>query len=897
MAPATPLKPALKPQSRNNRAAQIELGALICSSFIWACGQWILAPALPYFAMAKGCHAFHYAMISSAYAATQMLSSPLLGVLSDRLGRRPILLGGLAATSVVYLLMANASTIFQLLLARGALGFVSGTMAAEVAYMADLTWKSDRAYWVNLQARLQAAGCLLGPAIGGMVEPYERKRFESHFEFEHLCYAISGLCVLNLIIGVRFFTCPKTVKAARPSVQTPADSPRRKISVVSSNFLHGPTKLLLLACFIDGFSLAVSDGPEAFFLHDQYGFAPEQQAQFMMTCSASSLLWGSLAPYMGKLLPAKLTCVVFTISTAGVMVLMTLSRVWWTPYLYAVLFGCFATLVEVASKASLVNTLVPEKQQAAVYGMQRGLLNLGFSLGPLVGGGTYETSRGLPYTISACCLCISALIYLSLPSSLTPGGDSLLGDDIEDTESKEALEHLSNQAPLPAKRFGATLATEKARRVYFVCPDLYEAYREQAEQKRRHSFTESALQAAGRSNTIGEESFSLRMDSDRFLATAWATRRRGRSSAIPSPMPETCRAPLLIVGMTSLPSRLEGIGPALESIASQSRRPDRLVLSLPRLSEREGRKYELPDHVTCLMAKHPWMEVNWLEEDAGPGTKLLGAADWFQRSIGRAIPGDMLMLLDDDHAYLPSALGELCQIQQHLGCDYISSFFAYFFRGLIVPQGADIVALQLDSTTLRCIIDFHRCFVKGDAACFLVDDLWTAMFYFLSGRQVRSFRDRVIQRGLETIYSRTDNASVAALMDLDGSARRDRAMVSAFEGLLQRLLDDESQLSSIAGEDAVQRLHKLAAEVRQADRRIVELNRWLLQAQSGGTCESQLLRRATEELAQLMHLYLMQKLPEKPPSTSDADILAEEVNAAVPEENHVSSRAVKVPGI
>ena len=43
---------------------------------------------------------------------------------------------------------------------------------------------------------------------------------------------------------------------------------------------------------------------------------------------------------------------------------MTLSRAWWTPYLYAVLFGCFATLVEVTSKASLVNTLVPEKQQA-----------------------------------------------------------------------------------------------------------------------------------------------------------------------------------------------------------------------------------------------------------------------------------------------------------------------------------------------------------------------------------------------------------------------------------------------------------------------------------------------------------------------------------------------------
>ena len=64
---------------------------------------------------------------------------------------------------------------------------------------------------------------------------------------------------------------------------------------------------------------AVSDGPEAFFLHDQYGFAPEQQAQFMMICSASSLLWGSLAPYVGTLLPAKLICVFFSMSTAGVM--------------------------------------------------------------------------------------------------------------------------------------------------------------------------------------------------------------------------------------------------------------------------------------------------------------------------------------------------------------------------------------------------------------------------------------------------------------------------------------------------------------------------------------------------------------------------------------------------
>ena len=145
--------------------------------------------------------------------------------------------------------MANASTIFQLLLARGALGFVSGTMAAEVAYMADLTWKSDRAYWVNLQARLQAAGCLLGPAIGGMVEPYERKRFESHFEFEHLCYAISGLCVLNLIIGLG---CAETANRTL-SRQCAVALPRCQILHLSKDCQGKAAVSFAYACSILGY--------------------------------------------------------------------------------------------------------------------------------------------------------------------------------------------------------------------------------------------------------------------------------------------------------------------------------------------------------------------------------------------------------------------------------------------------------------------------------------------------------------------------------------------------------------------------------------------------------------------------------------------------------------------
>eukprot|EP00435_Cladocopium_sp_Y103_P035909 s2150_g9.t1 len=203
----------------------------------------------------------------------------------------------------------------------------------------------------------------------------------------------------------------------------------------------------------------------------------------------------------------------------------------------------------------------------------------------------------------------------------------------------------------------------------------------------------------------------------------------------------------------------------------------------------DGRSYELPKILVTLLSEHKnWMEVHWMEEDFGPGTKLLGVADWFQKKVGQPQKGDMLMLLDDDHAYLPHAIGDLWQRQKSLGVGYVSSFFAYFFRGIMVPQGADIVALPLDFSTLRSLQDFHRRFVLGDSAAFLVDDLWCAMFYFLCGKEVRSFREDVIARGLETIYTRTANASVEALMDLEGTARRDRAMLQCFQGLLHRLL-------------------------------------------------------------------------------------------------------------
>mmetsp|Transcript_46377 Transcript_46377/g.83901 ORF Transcript_46377/g.83901 Transcript_46377/m.83901 type:complete len:391 (+) Transcript_46377:120-1292(+) len=336
----------------------------------------------------------------------------------------------------------------------------------------------------------------------------------------------------------------------------------------------------------------------------------------------------------------------------------------------------------------------------------------------------------------------------------------------------------------------------------------------------------------------------------------WPGRHRKNvvNPVVPAAMP---RGPMLVVGMTSLPSRLRGAVPALQSIIAQDRRPDRLVLSLPRHSAREGRAYELPAELQEIFAQHPWMEVNWVDKDQGPGTKLLGALHWLNQHADGGRDGDILMVLDDDHVYLPFTLGKMLEEQQRRGSRYVCSFFAYFCRGIMVPQGADVIAYPLSSSFSADLLEFHRSFVEGDPSCFVVDDLWVGMYLRLCGREAVSLRDIVVKMGLEMVYKRTENASIEALMDLKGENRRDRVTVRAFDGLLERLLRASStELQRWGGVEARQRLEELHGQVKHVDKQIIELGTWLEQERSRGG-DGGYISNAQAQLNKMRHLWQM----------------------------------------
>ncbi|MEM6375585.1 MAG: MFS transporter [Pseudomonadota bacterium] len=136
-------------------------------------------------------------ILSSSFAVMQFLCGPLLGNLSDRFGRRPVLLTSLFVMAICYLIMALASTLWMLLLARLAAGITSATQAAAAAYMADTSPPERRGAGFGLVSAALGLGFVLGPPLGGLLAEIGPRAPFMAAAFIAVANAVFGFCVLR----------------------------------------------------------------------------------------------------------------------------------------------------------------------------------------------------------------------------------------------------------------------------------------------------------------------------------------------------------------------------------------------------------------------------------------------------------------------------------------------------------------------------------------------------------------------------------------------------------------------------------------------------------------------------------------------------------------------------
>ena len=379
---------------------------LFVTVFVDMIGYGIMVPLLPFYAKLYASGAVLVGLLGSLYAAMQFAGGPFLGGLSDRHGRRPVLLLCLLGTSLAYLLLGLAQTLTTLILAVVLAGATSGTLATAQAYIADSTTKEDRARGLGLIGAAFGLGLMAGPALGGLL---------SLHSLSAPALFASALALTNFVFG--YMTLPESHPPhLRKRVPLSRLDP---ISQLARILRTRNVRALLAAVLLLNLALAGLVYNFPLFSHARFGWGTTSNAflfAFVGVCAVitQGFLIGRLQPRLGesRLLVAGLTLVSLNLVLVALVPFGVL--------LYPVV-GLLALGMGLAipSLTALISNRTPAETQGRLMGGLQAILGLAMILGPALAGLAFDyVGVPAPYLIGGT-LAVLALIISG--TDLLPG--------------------------------------------------------------------------------------------------------------------------------------------------------------------------------------------------------------------------------------------------------------------------------------------------------------------------------------------------------------------------------------------------------------------------------------------------------------------------------------------
>lgn len=189
MAHPDPPEETAQPAAARSRAVLLIVFTTILIDFI---GFTVLIPVLPLYAERLGASGLEVALILTVYALAQLLFLPVWGWVSDRVGRRPVILVSLFGTVCSFVVLSFADTLFMIYAARALAGFFAASIGTAQAVVTDVTPPSERAGGMGIIGAAFGAGMVFGPALGGFMATIdERAPF----------YAVAALAAVNFFVA------------------------------------------------------------------------------------------------------------------------------------------------------------------------------------------------------------------------------------------------------------------------------------------------------------------------------------------------------------------------------------------------------------------------------------------------------------------------------------------------------------------------------------------------------------------------------------------------------------------------------------------------------------------------------------------------------------------------
>lgn len=357
-------------------------------------GFGIVMPVLPFWARTYGADGTTLGLIQASYAAAQFVFAPIWGRLSDRVGRRPVLLATISGTAVSLLLLGLADSLTGIFLARLLAGAFAANVSVAGAYLADVTGEEARTRAMGLLGASFGVGFLVGPAIGGLLAP---RGYEVPMLFA------AGLAALNLGFATAF-------------LPEPADRAARE-ELGRLEVLRDPRVLRVCATYL-AFSLAVTQLETifAYFMLDRFGYDAREVAFILvgMAVVMGGIQGGGMGALSRRIPDRALVLGGAALLAAGFAATPLAPSV--PVLLLPLLAAAVGRAVAQPALMSLASRVATPATRGAVMGTFQSSASLARVAGPLLAGVLYDRSIGAPFELAAALLVVALVVARGLPA-------------------------------------------------------------------------------------------------------------------------------------------------------------------------------------------------------------------------------------------------------------------------------------------------------------------------------------------------------------------------------------------------------------------------------------------------------------------------------------------------
>jgi MFS transporter, DHA1 family, tetracycline resistance protein len=369
------------------------LGIIFLTIFVNLVGFGIIVPLLPFYAQTFGASPLTIGVLFAVFSVAQLVAAPALGELSDRYGRRPVLVFSLAGTVVSFVMLALAQSIALLFAARIVDGLSGGNVSTARAYVADITEPKDRARAYGLIGAAFGLGFILGPAISGVLAPVS---------YTAPIWAAAGLTVVATAMA--WLWLPETVHRAHAGTGNP--------------FRHLPglmrrpiVRRILAVDFIYWMAFSVFQTTFALFAARRFGFDAPRTGYFLAAFGAlgaviQATMIRPIVRRLGDTPTFRIGVVCAAIGLVGAAVAQSVPGL-----AFSLIPLAFGIGLGHPTMSSLVSLVARNDEQGRVHGAAGAVESLGRIFGPIWGTASFQHAGApIPYIAAAACLLLTLVM-------------------------------------------------------------------------------------------------------------------------------------------------------------------------------------------------------------------------------------------------------------------------------------------------------------------------------------------------------------------------------------------------------------------------------------------------------------------------------------------------------